>query len=219
MGEGIEMSIRGLILDYGEVLSLPQPADALPGMAAAAQAAAQPFADAVLALSRRLRSRDAGNGCTGSSVLADARGVPAGRRHPAAGRAGRPVVDRLSRRGLDARRAAAGGRSSHGRVVERRAGDHGGHRARARDQHEVRHGGRLVQGRLRRSPTPGSSADTRSPWRGHSGCRCSSTTAGEPRWRARMACERCISRTPCRRFAGSTLRADTSVRIGLNRSS
>ena len=40
------MSIRGLILDYGEVLSLPQPADALPGMAAAAQAAAQPFADA-----------------------------------------------------------------------------------------------------------------------------------------------------------------------------
>jgi len=40
------MSIRGLILDYGEVLSLPQPADALPGMAAAAQAAALPFADA-----------------------------------------------------------------------------------------------------------------------------------------------------------------------------
>jgi putative hydrolase of the HAD superfamily len=38
--------LRALILDYGEVLSLPQPSDALPGMAAAAQAAAQPFAEA-----------------------------------------------------------------------------------------------------------------------------------------------------------------------------
>ena len=40
------MSIRALILDYGEVLSLPQPSDAIAGMAAAAQALPQPFADA-----------------------------------------------------------------------------------------------------------------------------------------------------------------------------
>jgi putative hydrolase of the HAD superfamily len=66
------MSIRALILDYGEVLSLPQPADALAGMAAAAQAAAQPFADAYW---RYRGDYDRGMPATEywQSVLADAR--------------------------------------------------------------------------------------------------------------------------------------------------
>ena len=44
--EGPDVSIRGLILDFGEVLSLPQPADALARMASAADVAAEPFAAA-----------------------------------------------------------------------------------------------------------------------------------------------------------------------------
>ena len=101
--------IRGLILDYGEVLSLPQPADALARMAAAAQTAAQVVCGRVLALSRRLRSRDAG-----TRVLA---------KRPADARAGSRQADdiqklialdvrswtALSRRGLGAGRAAARG--------------------------------------------------------------------------------------------------------------
>jgi FMN phosphatase YigB (HAD superfamily) len=100
------MSIRALILDYGEVLSLPQPPTRSRhgGSSAGGGAAVR---RRVLALSRRLRSRDAATEYW-QSVLADAHAAcRQADEIPAAHRAGSPVVDRLSRRGLDARGAAA----------------------------------------------------------------------------------------------------------------